>query len=49
MKDGKRKEQMKNGKECKEKVKIVNCQMGLSFVLWPPSLKQLSSLGCFNT
>ena len=43
MKDGKRKEQMKNGKECRDEDIIVNCQMGLSFVLWPSSLEQLSS------
>ena len=43
MKDGKRKEQMKKWKECREEVKIVNCQMGLIFVLWPFSLEQLSS------
>ena len=43
MKDGKRKEQMNKWKECREEVKIVNSQMGLSFVLWPSSLEQLSS------
>ena len=39
MKDGKRKEQMKE----KKKSRIVNCQIIISFVLWPSSLKQLSS------
>ena len=39
----KEKNKSRNGKECIEEVKIVNCQMGLSFVLWPSSLEQLSS------
>ena len=33
------------GKErnAKKKPRIVNCQIGISFVLWPSSLEQLSS------
>ena len=42
MKDGKIKEQMRE-RNAKKKSKIVNCQIGISFVLWPSSLKQLSS------
>ena len=30
-------------KNAEMKSKIVNCQMGLSLVLWPSSLEQLSS------
>ena len=50
MKDG-RKKRTNEGKErnAKKKSKIVNCQIGISFVLWPSSLEQLSSYGCFNT
>ena len=33
----------KEKNKCKEEVKIVNCQIGLSFFLWPSSLEQLSS------
>ena len=43
-KDGRKKrtnrEKERNGKK---KSKIVNCQIGISFVLWPSFLKQLSS------
>ena len=44
MKDG-RKKRTNEGKEMKEKKKskIMNCQIGISFVLWPSSLEQLSS------
>ena len=44
MKDG-RKERTNEGKErdAKKKSRIVNCQIGISFVLWPSSLEQLSS------
>ena len=44
MKDG-RKKRTNEGKErnAKKKSKIVNCQIGISFVLWPSSLEQLSS------
>ena len=35
----KEKNKRRNGKECREEVKIVNFQMGLSFVLWPSSLE----------
>ena len=31
------------GRNEKKKSKVVNCQSGLSFVLWPSSLEQLSS------
>ena len=41
MNDGKRKEQMKERNE--KKSKILNCQIGMSFVLSPSSLEQLSS------
>ena len=36
-------------KNVEMKSKIIHCQMELSFVLWPSSLQQLSSYGCFNT
>ena len=39
----KEKNKLRNGKECTDEVKIINCQMGLSFVLWPSSFEQLSS------
>ena len=44
MKDG-RKKRTNEGKErnAKKKSKIVNCQIGVSFVLWPSTLEQLSS------
>ena len=44
MKDG-RKKITNEGKErnAKKKSKIVHCQIGISFVLWPSSLEQLSS------
>ena len=44
MKDG-RKKRTNEGKErnAKKKSKIVHCQIGISFVLWPSSLEQLSS------
>ena len=44
MKDG-RKKRTNEGKErnAKKKSKIVNCQIGISFVLWPSPLEQLSS------
>ena len=44
MKDG-RKKKTNEGKErnAKKKSRIINCQIGLSFVLWPSSLEQLSS------
>ena len=44
MKDG-RKKRTNKGKEmnAKKKSRIVNCQIGISFVLWPSSLEQLSS------
>ena len=32
-----------NERNAKKKSKIVNCQIGISFVLWPSSLEQLSS------
>ena len=40
-----KKKRASEGKErnAKKKSKIVNCQMGISFVLWPSSLEQLSS------
>ena len=42
---GGRKKITNEGKERneKKKLKIVNCQIGISFVLWPSSLEQLSS------
>ena len=44
MKDGKRRKQMKKMKRYAEKKSSsVNCQIGISFVLWPSSLEQLSS------
>ena len=44
MKDG-RKKITNEGKERngKKKSRIVNCQIGISFVLWPSSLELLSS------
>ena len=44
MKD-RRKKITNEGKErnAKKKSKIVHCQIGISFVLWPSSLEQLSS------
>ena len=44
MKDG-RKKRTNEGKEINatKKSNIVNCQIGISFVLWPSSLEQLSS------
>ena len=44
MKDG-RKNRTNEGKNInsKNKSKIVHCQIGISFVLWPSSLKLLSS------
>ena len=44
IKDG-RKKRKNEGKEKneKKKSKIVNCQIGISFVLWSSSLEQLSS------
>ena len=44
MKDG-RKKRTNEGKEinAKKKSNIVSCQIGISFVLWPSSLEQLSS------
>ena len=44
MKDGGKK-RTNEGKErnAKKKSKIVHCQIGISFVLWPSSLEQLSS------
>ena len=44
MKDG-RKKRTKEGKKrnAKNKSKIVHCKIGISFVLWPSSLEQLSS------
>ena len=44
MEDG-RKKRTNEGKEinAKKKSKVINCQIGISFVLWPSSLKQLSS------
>ena len=44
MKDGRMKI-TNEGKErnAKKKSKIVHCQIGISFVLWPSSLEQLSS------
>ena len=44
MKDG-RKKRTNEGKErkAKKKSKIVNCQIGISFVLWPSFFEQLSS------
>ena len=43
MKDG-RKKRTNEGKKrnAKKKSKIVHCQIGISFVLWPSSLEQLS-------
>ena len=50
MKDGKKKRTIEgNERNAENKSKVVNCQIGIRFVLWPSSLKQLSSLGCFNT
>ena len=44
MKDGKRRRQMKKRKGYVEKKSSnVNCQNGISLVLWPSSLEQLSS------
>ena len=44
MNDG-RKKRTSEGKErnARKKSKIVNCQIGISFFLWPSSLEQLSS------
>ena len=44
MKDG-RKKRTNEGKKinAKKKSKIVNCQIGISFALWPSCLEQLSS------
>ena len=43
MKDG-RKKRTNEGKErnVKKKSRIVNCQIGISFFLWPSSVEQLS-------
>ena len=42
---GWKKKRTNEGKErnAKKKSKIVNCQIGISFALWPSSLEQLSS------
>ena len=43
MKDGRKKRTNEgNERNAKKKSKIVNCQIGISFFLWPSSLKQLS-------
>ena len=44
MKDGrKRKANEGKNRNTKKKSKIVHCQIGISFVLWPSSFEQLSS------
>ena len=44
MKDGRRRRTNQGKKSnTKKKSKIVHCQIGISFVLWPSSLEQLSS------
>ena len=43
MKDGRKKRTNEGKGRNEKKSKIVNCQIGISFVLWPSSLEQLSS------
>ena len=44
MKDGRRKRTNEgNERNAKKKSKIVHCQIGISFVLWPSSLEILIS------
>ena len=43
MKDGKRKEQVKKWKRMQRRSKNCKLSNGISFVLWPSSLEQLSS------
>ena len=44
MKDGRKKRTNEgNERNGKKKSRIVNCQIGISFVLWPSSLELLSS------
>ena len=43
MKDGRKKRTNEGEKRhAKKKSKIVHCEIGISFVLWPSSLEQLS-------
>ena len=44
MKDGRKKRKNEGKKRnAKKKSRILNCQIGISFVLWPSFLEQLSS------
>ena len=43
MKDGRKKRTNEEKERNAKKSRIVNCQIGISFVLWPSSLEQLSS------